>query len=94
MPNIRGISDTNGNITITRATGATYSLERTALAKLAENASLGASIKTDTEFDVYVHLYTDSSKVNANRTAIMVCKKGGAPVNKWWAITSTPLPVK
>jgi hypothetical protein len=84
MPNIKGISNKNGDISITTLTNTKHDLLRTDLAKLNVDINTGASIKTNTGFDVYTHLYIDNKMKNPNRTVVMVCQKGYIPRKEWW----------
>jgi hypothetical protein len=84
MPNIKGLSDTNGNITITKLDDTKVNLLRTDLIKLTADINTGASIKTNTDFDTYTHCYEDLTKVNPKRTATLVCNKGYIPPKNWW----------
>ena len=93
MPNIKGISDKNGDINITGLDNTKYDLLRTNIAKLSENINTGASIKTNTGFDIYTHLYIDNKMKNPNRTAVMICQKGYIPQKEWWLNKDTTIEV-
>ena len=84
MPNIKGISNSKGDIVITKADDKTVSLLRTDLLKFVENVDLGLASKTEIDYDVYTHCYEDLTMKNPKRTAVLVCKKGYLPFKEWW----------
>lgn len=84
MPNIKGISDNNGNISITGLDNTKYDLLRTDLLKLVENKDIGLSIKTKPDYDIYTHCYEDLTMKNTKRTVVMVCNKGTILQKEWW----------
>ena len=84
MPDIKGISNNKGDITITKIDSKTVSLLRTDLIKSVESIDTGLSLKTNTDFDVYTHCYIDLTMKNTKRTAVFVCKKGIVPRKEWW----------
>ena len=90
MPNIKGISNKNGDISITTLTNTKQDLLRTNVAKLSEDINTGASIKDNKDYDVYTHLYIDNKMKNPNRTAVLVCQKGYIPQKEWWVNEAIP----
>ena len=84
MPNIKGISDINGNISITGLDNTKYDLLRTDLIKSVEDKDTGLSLKIKPDYDVYTHCYEDLKMKNTKRTAVMVCNKGIIPQKEWW----------
>lgn len=90
MPNIKGISNNKGDITITKIDDKTLSLLRTDLSKLSADVNTGVLTKNNTAFDVYTHCYEDLTKKNTKRTAVCVCKKGYVPQKNWWVQEAIP----
>lgn len=85
MPNIKGIStNTKGDITITKLDDTNVNLLRTNLTKLSADINTGASVKSNTGFDVYIYCYEDLTMKNTKRTATLVCNKGIVPPKEWW----------